>query len=148
MLVLVGAVALSGCSAGAGTGATTTPSATSPASAASPAESMMMSPGSTVDSKAADLRVRLDLLLGEHIILATKATGAALGGRAGEFAAYGGLLNTNGTDLGAMIGAAFGTGAQDQFNKIWSAHNGFFVDYTTGVATNDKAKADKAVNDL
>ncbi|MDQ6682312.1 MAG: hypothetical protein M3Y88_03465, partial [Chloroflexota bacterium] len=36
----------------------------------------------------------------------------------------------------------------DQFNKIWSAHNGFFVDYTTGVATNDKAKADKAVNDL
>ena len=38
--------------------------------------------------------------------------------------------------------------AQDQFNEIWSAHNGFFVDYTTGVATNDKAKMDKAVKDL
>jgi len=47
-----------------------------------------------------------------------------------------------------MIGAAFGNDARDSFNKIWSAHNGFFVDYTTGVATKDKAKQDKAVQDL
>jgi hypothetical protein len=102
----------------------------------------------TTASKAADLRTKLDLLLGEHIILATKATGAALGGRTDEFGAYGALLNTNGTELGAMIGAAFGADAQDQFNKIWSAHNGFFVDYTTGVAKKDKAMQDKAVKDL
>ncbi len=69
------------------------------------------------DSKAADLRVKLDLLLGEHIILATKATGAALGGRQGEFAAYGDLLNTNGTDIGAMIGAAFGNDAKDSSTR-------------------------------
>ena len=100
------------------------------------------------DSAAADLRVKLDLALGEHIILATKATGAALGGRTEEFAAYGALLNTNGTDIGEMIGAAYGADAKDQFNQIWSAHNGFFVDYTTGVATKDKAKMDKAVQDL
>ena len=100
------------------------------------------------DSPAADLRVKLDMLLGEHIILATKATDAALGGRTDEFTAYGDLLNTNGTDIGAMIGAAYGTDAQNSFNQIWSAHNGFFVDYTTGVATKDQAKMDKAVNDL
>jgi len=47
-----------------------------------------------------------------------------------------------------MIGAAFGSAAKDSFNKIWSAHNGFFVDYTTGVATKDQAKMDKAVSDL
>ena len=97
---------------------------------------------------AADLRTSLDVLLGEHIILASKATGAALGGRSDEFAAYGELLNTNGTDLGALVGAAYGGDAKDQFNKIWSAHNGFFVDYTTGVATKDKAKMNKAVEDL
>jgi len=101
-----------------------------------------------VDSKAGDLRTNLNLKLGEHLILASKATGAALGGRADEFAAYGGLLNTNGTDLGELIGAAFGNEARDSFNKIWSAHNGFFVDYTTGVAKADKAMQDKAVSDL
>ncbi|HET7726045.1 MAG TPA: hypothetical protein VFK54_01850 [Candidatus Limnocylindrales bacterium] len=110
-----------------------------------------MAPSSTApmtDSAAADLRAQLDLVLGEHIILAAKATGAALGGRNDEFAAYGALLNTNGTDLGAMIGAAYGDAAKDQWNQIWSAHNGFFVDYTTGVATDDTARMDKAVQDL
>jgi hypothetical protein len=99
-------------------------------------------------SKAADLRVRLDYLLGEHLVLASKATGAALGGRNDEFATYGDLLNQNGTDLGAMIGAAYGNDAQAKFNQIWSAHNGFFVDYTTGVAKKDQAMQDKAVADL
>ncbi|MGK2851236.1 MAG: hypothetical protein ACSLFN_10050 [Candidatus Limnocylindrales bacterium] len=100
------------------------------------------------DSAAADLRTALNLKLSEHLIFAAKATGAALGGRADEFAAYGGLLNTNGTDLGDMIGSVYGAEAKDAFNKIWSAHNGFFVDYTTGVATKDQAMADKAVQDL
>ncbi|HET7494408.1 MAG TPA: hypothetical protein VFJ80_03100, partial [Candidatus Limnocylindrales bacterium] len=100
------------------------------------------------DTAAADLRTKLDLALGEHIIFAAKATGAALGGRTDEFAAYGELLNKNGTDIGAMIGSVYGADAADQFDKIWSAHNGFFVDYTTGVAKKDKAMQDKAVKDL
>ena len=100
------------------------------------------------DSPAADLRTTLDLKLGEHIILASRRPSAALGGRNDEFAAYGGLLNTNGTDLGAMIGTVYGQEAEDAFNSIWSAHNGFFVDYTTGVATDDQAMQDKAVEDL
>ena len=120
------------------------PSATTDAS---PSESAGAG-GIVTDSKAADLRTRLNYLLGEHIFLASKATGAALGGRNEEFAAYGELLNTNGTDLGSMVGTAFGDEAKDSFNKIWSAHNGFFVDYTTGVAKKDKAMQDKAVNDL
>ncbi|MEO7118965.1 MAG: copper amine oxidase, partial [Candidatus Limnocylindrales bacterium] len=112
-----------------------------------------MSPGASgdpmaTDSMAADLRVGLDLKLGEHIILALKATNAALGARTEEFTAYGDLLNTNGTDIGAMIGAAYGPEAEGQFNLIWSAHNGFFVDYTTGVATDDVAMQDQAVSDL
>jgi hypothetical protein len=102
------------------------------------------------DSKAADLRVALDNLLGEHIFLAAKATDAALRGGTSdpEFAAYGAKLGTNGTDLGALIGVAYGTDAQNQFNALWSAHNGFFVDYTVGVATNDAAKKAAAVDNL
>ncbi len=99
-------------------------------------------------SPAANLRTDLNYLLGEHQILAAKATGAALDARQEQFEAYGGLLNTNGTDLGAAIGSLYGQEAQDEWNRIWSAHNGFFVDYTTGVATEDQAVADQAVDDL
>ena len=102
----------------------------------------------STDSKAADLRTKLNYLLGEHLILASKAVDAALGGRTAEFNAYGGLLNTNGTDLGDMIGAAYGDDAKTKFNGIWSAHNGFFVDYTVGVAKKDEAAKTKAVNNL
>ena len=111
-----------------------------PGSASAPVEN--------VDSAAADLRTNLNLKLGEHQILAAKATGAALGGREAEFQAYGALLNENGAEIGAMVGAAYGDSAKNEFNRIWSAHNGFFVDYTVGVATEDKAKQDKAVADL
>ena len=159
LLTAAASVVFAACSSG--TGATTAPASTTPI--ASPSDAMMSShdpamstapSGSAVtgavmtDTAAADLRTKLDLALGEHIIFASKATEAALGGRADEFAAYGALLNKNGTDIGAMIGSVYGADAADAFNKIWSAHNGFFVDYTTGVAKNNKAMQDKAVNDL
>jgi hypothetical protein len=129
--------------------APTSPAMTDHGMSEAPSEGPMASGSAAVtDSPAADLRTDLNLLLGEHIILASKATGAALDGRNEEFAAYGGLLNSNGTDLGAMIGSVYGSEAEDAFNQIWSAHNGFFVDYTTGVATDDQAMMDKAVEDL
>ena len=140
-------------SSGATKSPTGAPATTVPATAPAMTDKASMAPEMSeapmmTDSAAANLRTKLDLALGEHIILASKATGAALGGRNDEFAAYGALLNTNGTDIGAMIGAAYGNDAKDAFNKIWSAHNGFFVDYTTGVATKDKAKMDLAVKNL
>ena len=97
---------------------------------------------------AVDFRVALNQLLQEHLYLASFATDAAIGGRTDEFGAAGAALNTNGTDLGAAIGGLFGQEAQDEWNRIWSAHNGFFVDYTTGVATDDMAMQDQAVEDL
>jgi hypothetical protein len=151
-LPLVAALALAACSGGAAP-----PAAQSQAPA--PSDAMMshgpsMTPAASpaadmlTRSPAADLRTTLDLALGEHLILAAKATNAALGGRSDEFAAYGDLLNKNGTDIGAAIGSVYGDEAKDEFNRIWSAHNGFFVDYTTGVATKDQAMQDKAVQDL
>lgn len=107
------------------------------------------SPGpSSIDSPAADLRTDLDLKLGEHIILALKATDAALHGDTATFDAYNVLLNTNGTDIGAMIGSVYGQDGQDAFNVLWSAHNGLFVDYTRAVAAGDQAAQDAAVEAL
>ena len=152
-LVAATAILVSACSGAATSPPTSAPDTSQPAMSAMPTGSATASPAASsgaivVSSPAADLRVKLDLLLGEHIIFASKATAAALGGRTAQYSAYAKLLNTNGTDLGALIGAAYGTDAQNQFNAIWSAHDGFFVDYTTGVATNDAAKQAKAVSDL
>ncbi len=149
-LSTVAAVAFAACGSGAATNSVTPTVAPVPTVAPAPTDAMSADPngGAVTDSPAADLRTKLNLALGEHIILAAKATEAALGGRGDEFAAYGALLNTNGTEIGAMIGSVYGADAANQFNLIWSAHNGFFVDYTTGVAKNDKAMQDKAVQDL
>jgi hypothetical protein len=103
-----------------------------------------------VSSKAADLAVTINLLLGEHLIIAAKATGAALRGAESknEYDAYAALLNQNGLELGDLVGSAFGEQAKTSFNGVWSAHNGFFVDYTVGVATSDETKKTTAVNNL
>lgn len=100
-----------------------------------------------VNSKAADLRVTIDLLLSEHMVLAAKATGAALGGdaRKDEFAAYGALLAKNGTDVGELVGTAYGVEAKTSFNAIWTAHNNQFVEYTKGVAANNQTQKDNAL---
>jgi len=100
------------------------------------------------NTSAAGFRVALNQLLQEHLYLATFATDAAFDGRSDAVTAALATLGQNGTDIGAAIGSLYGADAQDAFNTIWSAHNGFFVDYTTGVATKDQAKQDKAVSDL
>ena len=152
-LLLAGLIALAACTSTAGissepsTAESTAPASMTPESM-SPEASHEMGGNADITSDAANLRTDLDYLLGEHLILAAKATGAALDGRTDQFTAYGGLLNTNGTDLGAAIGSVYGAEAEDEWNRIWSAHNGFFVDYTTGVATDDAALSDGAVEDL
>jgi hypothetical protein len=102
----------------------------------------------TSASKAADLRATLDYLLGEHVLLASSAAGAALGGRDAQFKAAASALDANSVDISKAIGSVYGQGAQDAFLPLWRRHIGFVVDYTVGVATKDKPKQDKAVADL
>jgi hypothetical protein len=101
---------------------------------------------------AAELRASLTALLQEHVYLAAAATGAALGGRTAEFNAAAEALNgkgkSNSSDIIGAIGSAYGSAAGAAFDPLWRKHIGFVVDYTTGLATKDKAKQDKAVADL
>jgi hypothetical protein len=101
-----------------------------------------------VDTKSAGLRVGLNALFQEHVYLAAMATGAALQGRTDDFKAAAGALDGNSVDISKAIGSVYGTGAEQAFLPPWRKHIGFFVDYTTGVATKDKAKSDKAIGDL
>ncbi len=87
-----------------------------------------------VTSPAADLRVTLDELLGEHALLAMFATQKGYDG-APDFEAIAGALDQNGVDLSEAIGSVYGDEAGTKFldgGLLWRDHIGFFVDYTVG----------------
>ncbi len=100
------------------------------------------------DSPSANLRAALTMALQEHVYLAARATGAAIGGRQAEFEAAAAALDGNSVDLSKAIGSIYGAEAEAAFLPLWRKHIGFVVDYTTGLATDDTAKSDKAVQDL
>jgi hypothetical protein len=98
------------------------------------------------DSKAADLRTRLDLLLGEHVMIIAKESSAAR--RADEFAGYLHLLTSNGSDLTDLLRSALGGAPAARFDTIWSAQNDYLVNYTIGVVTHNTSKSDAAAASL
>jgi hypothetical protein len=102
----------------------------------------------TSGTKASALRSALNNLLQEHVYLAAAATGAALDGRDAEFKAAAGALDQNSVAISKAIGSVYGADAERAFLPLWRRHIGFAVDYTVGVASRDKAKADRAVSDL
>ncbi|MEO6398332.1 MAG: copper amine oxidase [Tepidiformaceae bacterium] len=156
MLGATGSLALTGMFIGACGGDDDTPKSTpavqtqaattAPGGAASPTGGAAAT--LATDSGAANLRALLTAQLQEHVYLAGTATGAALGGRAEEFAAAGKSLDANSVDLSKSIESVYGADAGKAFLDLWRKHIGFFVDYTTGKATNDTAKVEKARTDL
>jgi hypothetical protein len=117
----------------------------SPQSNASPSPVISASPtgSNAAASKAADFRIRLDLLLGEHVIIIAKQSSAPA--RQAEYASYLRLLTTNGADLRELLRSAMGDSVAARFDQIWSAQNDDLVSYTIGQVTHDKAKADAAM---
>jgi hypothetical protein len=99
---------------------------------------------------AADLRVTLDRLLGEHAILAMLATQKGLSGDP-DFEAIAGALDQNGVELSQAIGSVYGDEAAEQFldgPSLWRDHIKFFVDYTVALAEKDEAGQQEAVDNL
>jgi hypothetical protein len=102
----------------------------------------------TSATPAAGLRVGLNALLSEHVYLAAAATNAALGGRQAEFEAAAAALDANSVDVARAIGSVYGPDAEQAFLPLWRKHIGMVVEYTVGAATGDRARQEKAVNDL
>jgi hypothetical protein len=100
------------------------------------------------DSDAANLRATLNRNLQEHVYLAGAATGEALAGNTKGFEAAAAALDTSSNDLIAAVTSVYGAEAGQAFDPLWKKHIGFFVDYTNGIATDDKTKSDKALADL
>jgi hypothetical protein len=98
------------------------------------------------DSKAADLRTRLDLLLGEHVMVVAKESSAAASHN-DEYTGYLTLL-TNATDLTDLMRSAFGDTAAGQFEQLWGVQNNYLVDYTIGLVTHNQTKSNGAMSGL
>ena len=99
---------------------------------------------------AADLRVTLDRLLGEHAVLAMNATNLGVTGSK-AFPAAAKSLDRNSVEISQAIGSIYGAKAARMFLDgpfQWRAHIGFFVDYTVALAKKDKAGQAKAVANL
>jgi hypothetical protein len=99
---------------------------------------------------AADLRVTLDTLLGEHAVLAMVATQKGLDG-APDFEAAAAALDENAVAVSEAIGSVYGDEAAKQFldgPSLWRDHISFFVDYTVALAGQDKAAQQEAVDNL
>ena len=144
------AIGLAGCGGGGGNAEeSASPSTTAPAAEMSQKETMEAS-GVSVESPAADLRVTLDRLLGEHAILAMLATQKGFDGEK-DFEPIAAALDRNSVELADAIGSVYGEKARAEFldgDLKWRAHIGFFVDYTVGLAKKDKAAQKKAVGNL
>ena len=100
--------------------------------------------------KGADLRVKLDRLLGEHTILAINATRRGFDGDK-DFKTVAAALDRNSVELANTIGSVYGMKARNEFlnGKLkWRAHIRFFVDYTVALAKKDRAGQNRAVGNL
>jgi hypothetical protein len=131
-LAALAAVALAGCTA-------------APQSAARPTLLLSPSPitSTSADSKAADFRVQLDLLLGEHVLIIAKESSAPA--RQSEYTSYLRLLTANGTDLTELVRSAMGDSVASRFERLWSAQNDYLVSYTIALVTRNQGKASAAL---
>lgn len=94
--------------------------------------------GAIAFSPRSDLRLALDRLLGEHMILAASAMRAGVTA-AGDFDAASDSLDENTADLTAAIASVYGDGAGVQFNDVWSEHIAAYLDFVRAIGTGDEA---------
>lgn len=96
---------------------------------------------------AADLRSDLNYLFSEHAGLAVIAMQNGIEG-AEDFEASTMGLNHNTEDLTAAVTDVYGEEAGMEFEAMWSAHIGYFVDYVNATAEEDSAAQEEALNNL
>jgi hypothetical protein len=122
----------------------------SPTSGATHSPIPMSSPSPSptpADSKAGDLRTRLDLLLAEHVMVIGKQAVAATN-HTDEYAGYATLLSTNATALVDVVRSAYGNTSATQFEQVWQIQNGHLIDYTIGLVTHNDDKSNGAMSGL
>src|SRR3712207_5917198 len=107
-------------------------------------------PGAGATAKAANLRVTLNRLLGEHALLAIEATRAGNSGQK-NYPAAARALDRNSVELSTAIGSVFGRQTGNNFlngKLLWRFHIRLFVDYTVALAGKNRTRQTRSVGTL
>ncbi len=99
------------------------------------------------DTKAADLRVRLNLLLSEQVMIIAKESESAAF-QTPALVGYARLLDVNGGELALNVRTAYGNRSAEEFNATWRTLNRDLVEYATGLVTHNQTMSDKFGSDL
>jgi hypothetical protein len=102
---------------------------------------------SLADTRAADLRVRLNLLLGEQVMIIAKESEAAAF-ETQAFVGYAHLLDVNGGEIAMIMRNAFGARSAEEFYITWQMLNRDLVGYGSGLVTHNQTMSDKFASDL
>lgn len=105
-------------------------------------------PGAKVAfSPAAELRLTLDRLLGEHLVLSAEAMRSGLAGKP-DSAASQAALDANTADLSAAVGSVYGAQAASAFSELWASHTRVYVGYIAALRRDDAAAQADALTSL
>lgn len=102
---------------------------------------------SLADTKAADLRVRMNLLLSEQVMIIAKESESAAF-QTGTLIGYARLLDVNGGEIALNVRNAFGNRSAEEFLAVWRVLNRDLVEYGTGLVTHNQTMSDKFGSDL
>jgi hypothetical protein len=100
-----------------------------------------------VFSPAAELRVAIDRLLGEHLLIAGEAMRTGLVDSPASEPARA-SLEDNTKDLSGAIGSVYGPDADAAFGALWRKHIDAYLDYIDGVQANDAAEKERTLGIL
>ncbi len=90
------------------------------------------------NTPAAQLRVTLNRVLGEHAFLLAETMRAGLAEDA-SFAAAGAAVEANSAELEQLITDVYGQDAGAAFGETWRSHVSYLVDYTRALAQDDES---------
>lgn len=99
---------------------------------------------------AVDLRVKINLLLQEHVYLTLDATEEIIEGDSMDefYQAMITLDKRNTIPLSDLIGSVYGDETREAFFNLWRNHIGFFFDYAHAVEAGDQQAKVIALNEL
>lgn len=98
---------------------------------------------SSTGMSAADLRITLDRLLAEHVLI----TGVALEKQVDNAPDYQTVAmadQQNGQQIADLVGSLYGTDAENTFLTAWTAHLQAYADFTQGLLTGDAGMQQQA----
>ena len=98
------------------------------------------------NSKAANFRLTLNMLLQEHTILAVTTLKGIYRGE--DTTRLQQLMDTNQGQLASLVQQAYGVNAMNTFNELWSEHMKEYINYANAKKNNNTAGMDAARKNL